>query len=1114
MNARSLLVGTFILLAPGCWLSSATAATAPVADTARPAEITVAADDNYPPYIFRNADGKLEGYLVDLWRLWSQQTGVRVRLEATDWARAQHLIADGEADVIDTIFRTPEREKVFAFSKPYADLPVPIYVQKSIGGITDLESLRGFFVGVKEGDACGDYLRRAGVDIQETFASYSSLVDAAAAGLIKVFCLDEPPANYLLYRKGADQEFRRAFVLYTGQFHRAVRKGSEATLQRVEQGFAALPESEYRRLKDKWLGAPLTAISWVRYLGYALAATLVLGVAIAVWGGLMRRQVRARTRELQDERLQLRTLVDTVPDLVWLKNPEGVYLSCNAEFERFYGAREAEIVGRSDYDFVSRELADFFRANDLAAIAAGAPRRNEEEVVYASDGHRALLDTIKTPMFDSDGKLIGVLGVARDITARREAELAVAETQERFRVAFQASPVSASIARASDGCFVDVNDNYLRDFGWSREEIVGKTSVDIGLWPDIAVRRRWVADLHRLGTLVDYEAVWLDRARRPRQVSISAEMITLAGEPHILGFIVDIGARKKAEEGLRLAQRVFESTAEGIVVTDRGGTIQTVNRAFSEITGYDAEEAIGNNPRMLRSGRHDLAFYQDLWSRLLDAGVWQGEIWNRRKSGEIYPNWETISAVRDDHGKTTHYVAVFSDISTVKRTQEDLEFLAHHDPLTGLPNRILFRDRLTHALDRHRRERGSLAVMFVDLDRFKTINDTLGHLVGDEILRRAATAMTGTLRNSDTIARVGGDEFVILIEDDVTPAAVAAVAHKLVAQFACAFEVDDKQLHITASIGISMYPNDGDDIDALMKNADIAMYKAKEQGRNNFQFYEAGMAAGAFERLIVENALRGAATRGELLLHYQPQIDLVSGRLAGIEALVRWQHPELGLVPPGRFVPVAEEMGIIGEIGDWVLREACRQLADWRQRGWAVPRVAVNVSMQQLEREGLVQAVVDCLDAFGLPPAALELEVTESVIMRQTARVLEVLGGFRRHGIQLAIDDFGTGYSSLGYLRQLPVHRLKIDYSFVRDIGRDPGDEAIARAIIGLGTSLGMEVVAEGVEREEQADFLRREHCHVAQGFLFARPQLPADLEIAFAEGFGGIGAADRRTPD
>ncbi len=1214
-----------LLVLIGLFLGAALPAVAEQA--APPASLTVSMDDNYPPYVFRNQKGAIDGYLVDLWHLWEEKTGVAVKLEATDWAKAQNLLAQGKADVIDTIFRTPQRDNYLEFSKPYADLPVAIYAHQDIGGITDTASLRGFLVAAKAGDACIDMLRKDDVGNLAIYDSYEKIIDEAASGRVKLFCLDEPPANYLLYRKGADRSFRKAFSLYSGQFHRAVNKGNGKTLDLVQQGFDAITPAELQKVQDKWMGSPLGLPLWWRYLSWGFAVVLLIAGSMVIWGLMLRRQVRHRTRELEDEKSRLRTLVNTLPDLVWLKNPEGLYLACNREFELLFGAQEADILGRSDYDFVPHELADFFRSKDLAAIAAGRASINEEEVAYASDGHCVLLETIKTPMYDSQGKLIGVLGIGRDITARRQVEQAIAESQERFMVAFRSSPVSASIARAADGCFVDANDNYLRDFGWSRDEILGKTSLEIGLWPSSEVRQNWLAAIRGAGKVVDYETDWLDRQGRPRKVSISATLIQLNGEPHLLAFItditerkrieaelrdreaynkvlfaeshiplvvldpesgryvdcnaaavalyalpdrqavlglsfldvsapfqydgsdsataalqriktaleqgaqlfewrhrrpngqewdgevhlmrivhgdqaflqfslVDITQRKQNEATLRLAGRVFESTAEGIVMTDAAGQIVAVNKAFTEITGYAESDAIGQNPRFLRSGKHNPMFYQELWSSLLEAGVWKGEIWNRRKNGEVYPNWETISTVKDKDGRTTHYVAVFSDITAVKRSQEALDFLAHHDPLTELPNRLLLRDRLEHALLRSQRDLNKLAVLFLDLDRFKHINDTLGHPVGDEILRLAARAMLNQVRSSDTIARIGGDEFIILLEDDVSVHSVATVARKLVDLFAQPFTVAGRELYVTASVGISLYPNDGDDVDRLLRNADLAMYKAKTEGRNNYQFYESEMGAGALERLIVENALRGAVQRNELFLHYQPQVDLATGALAGVEALVRWQHPDLGLVPPGRFIPVAEEMGAIGEIGDWVLKEACQQIARWRENGFVVPRMAINISMQQLEKEGLTVAVAQELENYAIPASQLELEVTESVIMRQTGRALELLDGLRKEGVYLAIDDFGTGYSSLGYLRELPVHRLKIDSSFVRDIGRDENDEAIARAIISLGHSLGLEIVAEGVEREEQAAFLRAEACDVAQGFLYARP-VPADeLEI------------------
>ncbi|MCG7953573.1 MAG: EAL domain-containing protein [Candidatus Thiodiazotropha endolucinida] len=551
-------------------------------------------------------------------------------------------------------------------------------------------------------------------------------------------------------------------------------------------------------------------------------------------------------------------------------------------------------------------------------------------------------------------------------------------------------------------------------------------------------------------------------------------------------------AHRTAEEKLRLADRAFQNTAEGITVTDASGNIVSTNPAFEAITGYSHEEVLGQNPRVLKSGHHPDSFYKEMWDTLLLTGHWRGEIWNRRKNGDAYPEWLTISAVKDGNDETTHYVGVFTDISQIKEAQDQINFLAHHDALTRLPNRALFRERFDHALMHARRENASIALLFLDLDRFKTVNDTLGHPVGDQVLLEVSKRMNQIIRASDTLARLGGDEFVLLLEEQTDAQHAAVVARKLIDLFSRPMIIGEHELVVTASIGITLYPNDGDDPDKLIRHADRAMYEAKQQGRNTYRFFTQALTEGALERLMMENDLRRAVARNELILHYQPIVNLETRQLQGIEALVRWQHPEQGLIAPGLFIELAEEIGIIGEIGQWVLRAACSQLARWDRDGFKVPRISVNLSVQQIDREGLITMVSEELNNSGLSPERLELEVTESMLIRNPELSRTVLSELRTLGVKFAIDDFGTGYSSLAYLKLLPLDHLKIDQSFVRDIGKDANDEAIVRAIIGMSKSLGLESVAEGVEEAHQARFLQQAGSELAQGYLYSRP-LPAD---------------------
>ncbi|MDQ2695060.1 MAG: EAL domain-containing protein, partial [Pseudomonadota bacterium] len=558
----------------------------------------------------------------------------------------------------------------------------------------------------------------------------------------------------------------------------------------------------------------------------------------------------------------------------------------------------------------------------------------------------------------------------------------------------------------------------------------------------------------------------------------------------------DITERKRNEAQLRLTAQVFNSSAEGIMITDANNRLVSVNPAFTDITGYSAEESLGKKPNILIASRHDAAFYREIWAAVQEHGLWRGEVWNRRRNGEIYPQWITITALRNSAGAITHYIGCFSDLSKEKLAESRIYHLAHHDVLTNLPNRSLLLDRLNQALAQAARHQRKLALLLVDLDRFKVINDTLGHAVGDQLLQGVAARISGCVRSEDTVARPGGDEFVILLSDIHQEQDAAFVAQKIIDVLtSCAFTFYQHELHIEPSVGISIYPHDGGDAETLMKNADTAMYHAKKHGGNTYQFYAAEMNAAAVERLALESSLRHAIDRGELLLYYQPQMELASGRLLGMEALIRWQHPHRGLVPPARFIPVAEEVGLILPIGEWVLRQACQQHRRWQEAGYGPVRVAVNLSARQFRQGTLLEVLTRILRETAMPPSLLELELTEGMLMQHTQETVETLRALNRLGIRITIDDFGIGYSSLSYLKRFPIHKLKVDRSFVRDITVDPDDAAIVSAIIAMAHGLKLNVIAEGVETAEQLTFLRQQQCDAIQGFYYS-PPLPADALV------------------
>ncbi len=692
---------------------------------------------------------------------------------------------------------------------------------------------------------------------------------------------------------------------------------------------------------------------------------------------------------------------------------------------------------------------------------------------------------------------IGRLGEAFD--AMVEAHW---QSSLKTRKLLQAAEQSAASVIITDlnGVIEYVNSAFTAITGYSRAEAIGmKTSVlsakqtprevYMDMWKTITAGGTWRGEM--LNRRKNGELYW-------DSITISPVRNEQGNMVNFVAIQEDITARKATENKMALNAHILESVNEGIAVTDAQQKFCYINPAFTAITGYTAEEVIGKSPRLLSSGLMERTFYGNMWGNLNESGRWQGEIIDRRKNGESYPEWLSISVLKDAQGAITHYVSVFSDISERKAVERRITYMAQHDFLTGLPNRMLLLDRMTQAISHARRDAHKVAVMFLDLDKFKHINDMHGHVVGDKLLQEVAARISRISRSGDTVCRLGGDEFVLMLTDMEKAEDASGIAEKLLDSVSGTCLIDGHEIDITTSIGIALFPEDGKDGNELLRHADAAMYHAKQSGRNNYHFFTSDMNRRALERMAIEKKLRHALERGEFALYYQPQIDLRTMKLVGAEALLRWKDPDSGeLIPPSNFIPIAEENGMIVPIGEWVLGEACRQMAEWHKLGLPEIPVSVNLSVVQFRQKDLCEHVRKILHQHKLAPSNLELEITETAVMKDAETAIAVLGRMKEMGVHLAMDDFGTGYSSLSYLKQLPIDKLKIDQTFVRDIAHDPDDAAIVSTIISMARNLKLKVTAEGVETDRQLAFLNQHGCDQGQGYYFS-PPLPHQEFLAF----------------
>ncbi|MCW8835854.1 MAG: EAL domain-containing protein [Rhodospirillales bacterium] len=780
----------------------------------------------------------------------------------------------------------------------------------------------------------------------------------------------------------------------------------------------------------------------------------------------------------------LKRAVEGAPIIMFCLDIDGRFTLIEGKALQKLGVSSGNALGSSIYDIYARHpeiISQFKRALGGHEVTA----------LVKLGGMK--FDTTYAPIREKDGRVTGVLGIATDVSEIQQTDDMLQRTLIENQMILDSAKIG--IAHASNGRIVSANKNMAKLFGYSETDIVGVKNLRLYKNPgeyDVDVKAAEACFTKGISFVAERQMC------RSDGTTFWARFHSNAVDPgdRNRGLIVvleDISASHVAVEQARLANAVFNATIEGIMVTDHDNLVVSVNPAFSTITGYSEAEIIGKDPGMLGSDHHDAEFFADMWRKLSEDGRWEGEIWNRRKNGEIFPIWLSVAVVPDSEGNPAQYVSVFADLSSRKAAEEQLHFQANYDTLTGLPNRQLLQDRLEQAIFHAAAEKARAVLLYIDLDNFKFINDSLGHDFGDRLLVELSRRIVGCVEAGVTVSRTGGDEFMVILPDlrsfeggnTIIKDILAEISHPLI------LEGHDQPIVMTASAGVAVYPVDGTTVGELIRNADTACFHAKEAGRNACQFFTEDMNERARERISIEAKLRSAIEKEEFVLHYQPKVDLRTGHLVGMEALVRWVHATEGLISPDRFIPVAEDTGLIVPLGEWVMRQACIQTRKWHNAGYERLRCAVNLSGRQFQKASLVEDVLNILEETGLPSSGLEIEITESAIMQDTKESLRILSAFTDMGIALTIDDFGTGYSSLSYLRGFPVTTLKIDKSFVRDID-EPGGGKLAAAVVAIGQSMNLKVVAEGVETETQLAYLRQQWCDQMQGYLYSRP-LPAD---------------------
>ncbi|MFZ5482868.1 MAG: EAL domain-containing protein [Pseudomonadota bacterium] len=1057
----------------------------------RPVDHTVIAAvlKDFPPLYQTSTDGQPEGFAIDILRDVGERTRLRVvHLPVEGWDEALRAVREGRADLIPGIGFSQVRESEFLFSTPIETVPVNWFVRHDSTQFRHPDDLAGRAVGVLAESAAASRLKARATYRVMPYDSLEHALFALLSGTVDGLAIPGP----VLWRKahaiGIGDRIRSIgeplMELKRGFLYRADHAALRDFLDPYLQAHVASPAYQAQYLT--WYGTPTPGWSGQRVFWIMLGLLAVVLFLMLAWRTVSVQRLNTRLRESEARH---RAYVENAPLGIFVADGQGRYIDVNPSACRMVGyAREAlltmSITDLAPPGELEMAIHQFHNVRRLGALEL-------DLILRRKDGQHINVH-LRAIVLPGDR----VMGLCQDVTEQKRAEAALRASESRFRAIFEGLTNVAVQGYDMDRKVVYWNHASELIYGYRADEVVGRYLEDLIIPSEMrAAVVNNVSAWARGGPPIPPGELTL-RRKDGTPVTVFSSHVMLpdaSGKPEMYCVDVDLTELKQAESRLKLAASVFTHAREGIMITDASGRIVDVNETFTRITGYSRDEAVGALPALLKSDRQGPEFYAEMWRELRDKGHWYGELWNRRKSGEIYPELLTISAVRDVSGRIQYYVGLFSDISAQKAQQRQLEHVAHFDALTSLPNRVLLGDRLHQAMSQARRRGQRVVVAYIDLDGFKAVNDHHGHEVGDQLLSALAERMRLTLREGDTLARLGGDEFIAVLIDLPDIRTADPLIQRLLTAAAQTTRIGGLDLKVSGSIGVTLYPQAEEvDADQLLRQADQAMYQAKLAGKNRFHVFDAEHdrhLRGHHESL---ERIRRALAEDELVLHYQPKVNLRDGRVIGVEALVRWQHPERGLLPPAAFLPEIEDHPHDIELGEWVIEAALAQSARWRAAGLALP-ISVNVSAHHLQLPDFVERLKRRLALHPeLPPGALELEVLESSALEDVEHVSQVIEHCARIGVAFALDDFGTGYSSLTYLKRLPASTLKIDQSFVRDMLDDPEDLAILEGVLGLAGAFRRQAIAEGVETVQHGRMLLQLGCQLAQGFGIARP-MPAE---------------------